>query len=970
MSTDEPIATDANHDDNDHLRYLLTAYLFDNLSDAGRAEVEAHLEECALCRTELAELRATRELLQDALVSPTGEAEPYAFDARRRKRVLDAARKGRPRRFPRVLLGVAAVILLCALLAALVRPMITAERRHAGHDMSTAGSHGSLEMSLADTMNGKPAARPPNVAASKAEFPKAAFYRAPALKNDETRVAGGTPGSHGDPLDNPQSFKAVIRQDEMPDWARAVDYQRRLKETEIAQREGKDAELRAVSEQREELQDDEDAPEVISFYGSEHKRKNKKRAGQRRPSGPAKPADDATPSGMPDGLRILNWGSRAKDDTTLVNGWQSTLSGIFAPTERTEEANRGSIDVLKELDEIGAEFVESPVFDDGGTLGVVPDFVQDLAGPTILVVDEDLDVTIGGGGSGGGAGLPFRSATRGDRATATGEEEQGAGSVDGDGYGRFEPNPTGRWDTSESGVALGKVNSGPTLGQLRAAEETRRAVQHFQKQDPSLSAETVVARGLTIPPPAVGDEGLGREGFRQRYGVNPFVDTARDRFSTFAMDVDTASYTRTRELLRNGQLPDPATVRVEEFVNYFRATRAADPERAFSVFCEGGPSRFGNDVELLEVTVKARELAAAERRPLALTLAIDTSGSMALEDRLAQVTTTVSTLLGSLEPRDRIAVVAYGAQAYLALPPTPARERDRIRSALASLHAGGSTNVEAGLELAYRLADDGYDSHTLNRVILCSDGVATEGARDASELLEVVRVYAKRGIYLSVLGFGRERYDDAFLERLADEGNGNYAYVDGPAEARRVLRQNLPATLHVLARDAKIQVEFDPQVVGHYRLLGYENRDIRDQDFRNDSVDAGEVGPGSTVTALYEVRRHPGATGALGRVFIRFHDTRRQRVVELDFPIPPGVLAASPDRLGDRHRFMACVAETAELLRESYWARDGSYARVLAELYRLSPEFRRTGDWRELHDLVSVAGRLTFEKLSTPRKEP
>jgi Ca-activated chloride channel family protein len=311
-----------------------------------------------------------------------------------------------------------------------------------------------------------------------------------------------------------------------------------------------------------------------------------------------------------------------------------------------------------------------------------------------------------------------------------------------------------------------------------------------------------------------------------------------------------------------------------------------------------------------------------------------------------------------------VGIVAYSTHPYLVLPHTAARHRARIDGAIDSLVPGGATNVQAGLDLTYRVADEVFDPKALNRVILCSDGVANVGARGPEEILKKVEVFARRGIYLSSVGFGMGKYDDAMLETLANKGNGNYAYVDTIEEAGRIFRENLPGTLQVLAIDAKIQVEFEPEAVSHYRLLGYENRDIRDEDFRNDAVDAGEVGPGSTVTVLYEIRRRANPRGDLGRIFLRYRDAGTGRVEEVNYPLSPGVLATDLDDTSDRFRFTAAVAETAELLRESYWARNGSYEEVRRLLAGLSPAFRARPAYRELLELVARAQALTVQELT------
>jgi Ca-activated chloride channel family protein len=501
------------------------------------------------------------------------------------------------------------------------------------------------------------------------------------------------------------------------------------------------------------------------------------------------------------------------------------------------------------------------------------------------------------------------------------------------------------------------------LPELQASEARLRAYHYYRALDAGLTFDDFTARKLEAPPPSLGDEGLGVEGFRALYGVSPFVDTRRDYFSTFGMDVDTASYTLARKALSEGRLPDPAQVRVEEFINYFREDVPPLKDEVFSVHSEGGPAPFGDGLDLLKITIKARDLLPGERKDAVLTFAIDTSGSMHRGDRLQLVRESLAVLVRALGPDDRVAIVAFNDHPYLVLPHTTARDANRILGAIDSLSPRGDTNFEAGLDLAYRIADEVFDTRAIHRVVLCSDGVATAGARGPEEILKKVEVFAKRGIYLSCVGFGMGKYNDRLLETLADKGNGNYAYVDGAAAAAEVFRNNLPSTLQVLAADAKIQVEFTPEVVSHYRLLGYENRDIADRDFRNDAVDAGEVGPGSTVTVLYEVLRRAGSSGEIGRLRVRYRDTGTGRVEERDYPLAPGVIATSLAATSDRFRFIAGAAEMAELLRGSYWARNGSYGRVLSALESLNPEYRARPEWRELTALAARAQEITIRNL-------
>jgi Ca-activated chloride channel family protein len=336
---------------------------------------------------------------------------------------------------------------------------------------------------------------------------------------------------------------------------------------------------------------------------------------------------------------------------------------------------------------------------------------------------------------------------------------------------------------------------------------------------------------------------------------------------------------------------------------------------------------------------------------------------LSAESRLELVRAALRTLLGALDSQDRVGIVAYATHPYLVLPHTPARERGRILAAVESLRPSGATNVEAGLDLAYRLADEVFDPKALNRILLLSDGVANVGARGPEEILQKVQVFAQRGIFLSCVGVGLgAKYNDAMMETLAKRANGNYSHLDSPQEAQKVFVEELPSTLHVLAKDAKIQVELDPEVVSHYRLLGYEVRTIRDEDFRNDAVDAGEVGPGSTVTVLYELRRHPQGRGDLGKVYLRYRDAETERVVERNYPLKQGVLATRLEDTTDELRFVASLAESAELLRDGYWARDGSWAKVLEVLRGLSPTFQAQPQFRELLELALRAQALSLAR--------
>ncbi len=409
-------------------------------------------------------------------------------------------------------------------------------------------------------------------------------------------------------------------------------------------------------------------------------------------------------------------------------------------------------------------------------------------------------------------------------------------------------------------------------------------------------------------------------------GTNPFIDTEDDHLSTFAMDVDTGSYSITRRYLTDGYLPPPEAVRVEEFVNTFDYNYTPPTDNAFAIHVDGAPSRFGEGkrLQLLRIGLQGRVIPAAHRKDAILTFVIDVSGSMQKENRLGLVKKALTLLVDQLRPTDKVGIVVYGSRGRLVLPHTGIEQRSEILAAINSLAPGGSTNAEEGLRIGYDLAWRNASVNHINRVILCSDGVANVGNTGPDEILKEIRTYVNKGIMLSTVGFGMGNYNDVLMEQLADTGNGSYAYVDTLTEAKRIFVENLTGTLQFIAKDAKIQVDFNSEVVSRFRLLGYENRSLNHEQFRDDTADAGEVGSGHQVTALYEVKLNPDAIGKLATVSIRYADADNHKVSEVSEDISVSQLHESFDAAPATFRLAAGVAEFAEILRESYWAKDGS----------------------------------------------
>jgi Ca-activated chloride channel family protein len=444
------------------------------------------------------------------------------------------------------------------------------------------------------------------------------------------------------------------------------------------------------------------------------------------------------------------------------------------------------------------------------------------------------------------------------------------------------------------------------------------------------------------------------------YGIRPFVDTDRDPLSTFALDVDTAAYSLARQWLESGALPPPESVRVEEYVNSFDYDYPA-PDRGLAVVADAGPSPFDVDNVIVRLGVQAERVANAERPRASLTFVVDTSGSMDRVDRLGVVKTALSRLAVELSPDDTVAIVTYNDDAQVILEPTRADRRDTILDAIDRLRPTGSTNLEAGLVRGYELAGRSFQRGGINRVILASDGIANVGMTDPDGLSRLIRSDADRGIQLVTVGVGMGGFNDVVMEQLADRGDGFYAYVDDVGQAERLFGDELVSTLLTVAIDAKIQVEFDPEAVSRYRLIGFENRAVLDGDFRNDAVDAGDLGAGHQVTALYELTlRDEGGFGGrsdreLGTVRLRWQDPEDGSVDETSLRLRPDIVTDRWADTGDDFRLAVTVAAWAELLRHSPHAGAVTLDQVAAEAAALSPG---RGSVEELVGLIEASQRL------------
>ncbi|MBK5317369.1 VWA domain-containing protein [Erwinia sp. TH29] len=348
-----------------------------------------------------------------------------------------------------------------------------------------------------------------------------------------------------------------------------------------------------------------------------------------------------------------------------------------------------------------------------------------------------------------------------------------------------------------------------------------------------------------------------RDEQREQYQAladNPIHSVAEAPVSTFSADVDTGAYANVRRLLNQGRLPPEGAVRLEEMVNYFPYDYALPTDGSpFGLTTELAPSPWNPHTRLLRIGIKASDRAVAELAPANLVFLVDVSGSMDRREGLPMVKSTLKLLVDQLREQDRVSLVVYAGESRVVLEPTSGREKAKIRTAIDQLTAGGSTAGASGIELAYQMAQQAFIPKGINRILLATDGDFNVGISDFDSLKQMAVDKRKTGVSLTTLGFGADNYNEHLMEQLADAGDGNYAYIDNLREARKVLVDQLGSTLAVVAKNVKLQVEFNPAQVSEYRLLGYENRALKREDFSNDKVDAGEIGAGHTVTALYEI---------------------------------------------------------------------------------------------------------------------
>lgn len=466
---------------------------------------------------------------------------------------------------------------------------------------------------------------------------------------------------------------------------------------------------------------------------------------------------------------------------------------------------------------------------------------------------------------------------------------------------------------------------------------------------------------------------------------NQFVTALKEPLSTFSIDVDRAAYSNVRRIIQSGSLPPAGAVRIEEMINYFNYNYPQpENEDPFSINTEIADCPWNKEHKLVHIGLQGKKIPTDNLPPSNLVFLIDVSGSMSDANKLPLVQSSLKMLTEQLRDEDRVAIVVYAGNAGLVLPSTKGSEQTKIKDAIDALSAGGSTAGGEGILLAYKVAQENFKKNGNNRIILATDGDFNVGMSSDDELVRLIEEKRKSGIYLTVLGYGMGNYKDSKMQQLADKGNGNHAYIDNINEARKVLVNEFGGTLFTIAKDVKLQVEFNPQKVQSYRLIGYENRIMTSEDFNNDKKDAGELGSGHTVTALYEIipigvkdafttkvdeLKYQKATGANNNfsdelLTIKFRYKKPNEDVSKLIVHPVLDNNNSFESTSDNFKFSASVAEFGLLLRNSSFKENASYKQTI-ELAKQSKSNDEDGYRAEFVHLVQSAAELAKSNSAT-----
>ncbi|MFO7871293.1 MAG: von Willebrand factor type A domain-containing protein [Kiritimatiellia bacterium] len=911
----------------EEIREKLTAYLLGDLDGKTAAEVKAHLDKCGDCRAYMREIEPTLDLLRDALAQPPSKAPEHLSVSRRQKitNALPGAKAGARRKggsrvvywlfssHP-VLTAAAACLLLTFVFAGILVPSMMKATFKMGEvvaDSSTAGYR--APKSARATLQGPDTGRKAEGSEKARHRKRRALREAHEVREDdrETGFGGGGGGAPAG-ADMSVSFE--------------LDASRPEREAPAQEGAALPSEP-APAEEMEEFPDLEDSivksPVIMKgIFGS-------RSSGARGSAVAGKKKRANADSGVQQ-KEVTEGGESAQKAEKKDFFWHA---GTPAEAELAETMDGASEQIYRRMD---ADRLER----DGRREEVTGRMSGEAGGRP---GDGEHASAI--------SGIPIQGRLFEEKKRTETESREKAGkespptrfagpATD------FSPKPA-----DFNSVALVKspviVNKGNEKVDFSDSGDIEVGIDFYKRQEPKAKPKEPEETGARF----------------RAVGVNPFYYASERAFSTFAIDVDTASYTLSRNYMTRGFLPPAESVRTEEFVNFFDYAYDPPQRDTFRVYLQCAPSEFGRGLYLMKIGVKGKRLGREEQQKAVLTLVIDSSGSMNTPDRMELVRKSVRMLVSELAPSDRVGIVRFGSDSRLVLPHIPASEKERIFGALDRLRATGSTNLEEGMRTAYAEAARAFEGGAANRVLVMSDGAANLGTGAAEDILEQISDYRKQGIYCSVFGFGIGTYNDEMLEKLANKGDGTYSFIDSKEEAKRVLVDNMAATLNTIASDVKIQVEFNPRKVKRYRQLGYENRQLRKEQFRDDTVDAGEVGSGQSVTALYEMEFRDGKlkgsdADAIATVRVRYRRMDTGEVEEIEKALRGADVAGDFNRMDARFKLAAGVAEFAEILRGCPHAAGSTYEDVARVLRPVSLELHLDKRVQELVRMVEGANGM------------
>ncbi len=537
---------------------------------------------------------------------------------------------------------------------------------------------------------------------------------------------------------------------------------------------------------------------------------------------------------------------------------------------------------------------------------------------------------------------------------------------------------------SHDDLSTAASTAGAGLAKSRMKAEKMMSSQAFTRQAPMATGQMMAIAPASAP--MIDSYNMPREERDQfaHFNDNPIKQVAADPVSTFSLDVDTGSYALVRQFLQQGRLPASDAVRIEELINYFSYSYPkATGEHPFATETELSTAPWQPEHYLLRIGVQAQDVHVSAMPPANLVFLVDVSGSMAEPNKLPLVISSLQMLTQQLRPQDKVSLVVYAGRTEVVLEPTTGNKKADIQAALGRLQAGGSTAGASALDLAYKMARKGYVANGINRILLATDGDFNVGVTDTNQIKDMVKRERESGITLSTLGFGQGNFNDAMMEQIADVGNGNYSYIDSLNEARKVLVDELSSTFNTVAKDVKVQIEFNPNVVAEYRLIGYENRQLNREDFNNDKVDAGDVGAGKSVTAIYEITpksatpavdplryqttqatidiKKANDSEELAFLKVRYKKTEGTKSILLTQAIAKPRVITPFNKSSETQRFATAVAGFGQLLRQSPQVSTLSYAQVV-HIAQQAKGDDSTGSKAEFIQLVKNAELLAGKK--------